>query len=112
MDTRIIATLTVLAVSIPIYIVWLVGLILAIVNWKKMPKASLLTVIAIVILFLAGVAGQVFSLNYPIMAHESGLSYAKIGLVTAIVGIANVLLTTACWGMLLAAIFGRRNLAV
>jgi hypothetical protein len=112
MDTRIIATLTVLATSTPIYIVWLVGLILAIVNWKKMPKASLLTIIAIVILFLAGVAGQVFSLNYPIMANDSGLSYAKIGLVMAIVGIANVLLTTACWGMLLAAIFGRRNPAV
>jgi len=46
------------------------------------------------------------------MANDSGLSYAKIGLVMAIVGIANVLLTTACWGMLLAAIFGRRNPAV
>jgi hypothetical protein len=112
MDTRIIATLTVLATSTPIYIAWLVGLILAIVNWKKMPKASLLTVIAIVILFLAGVAGQVFSLNYPITAHESGLSYAKISLVMGIVRIIDVLLTTACWGMLLAAIFGRRNPAV
>jgi len=112
MDTQVIATLTTLAFSTPLYIAWLVGLILAIVNWKKMPKASLLTVIAIGILFLISIAGQVFSLNFPIMAHKNDLSYEKIGLVMAAVGFINVLLNTACWGMLLAAIFGQRNPAV
>jgi hypothetical protein len=112
MDTQVSSTLITLALDTPLYIAWLVGLILAIVYWKKMPKASLLTIIAIGILFLISIAGQVFSLNFPILAHKNGLSYEKIGVVMAAVGFINVLLTTACWGMLLAAIFGRRNPAV
>jgi len=112
METRIISTLMILAFSAPLYIAWLVGLILAIVNWKKIPKPSLLTIIAIVSLFLFSVAYGIFSMNYPISAYEKGISSTQISNVVQVVNFINNLLTAACLGLILAAIFGRRNPAV
>jgi hypothetical protein len=109
MDSLLTATLVTLAMYLPLYITWLVGLILAIVKWKKIPKVSLLTVIAIVTLFLVNMAGTIFSMMYPYTAHQNGISTAQIGIVTTVVGIINILITTTCWGLLLAAIFGWRK---
>jgi len=108
MDERMSSILRALAFNAPLYIAWLVGLILAIVNWKKMPRASLFTVIAFG-LFLVNVAGNVFWMNYSISEHEKGVSYATIGIVTAGINFISILLASAWWGLLLAAIFGRRS---
>ena len=109
MDTYLSATLMTLGLHIPLYIAWLVGLILAIVKWKKMPNVSLLTVIAIVILFLSSVASTIFSMVYPTTAYQNAVSTTQISIVTGVVAIINVLITTACWGLILAAIFGWRK---
>jgi hypothetical protein len=41
--------------QLPYYLVWLVGLILAFVNWSRYPRPALLTTLAVVMMFLASV---------------------------------------------------------
>ncbi len=40
-----------LLMQVPVFLVWLVGLVLALVRWKRHPKVSLLTCIAFVMFF-------------------------------------------------------------
>jgi hypothetical protein len=110
--TTLTSSLYSLTISIPLYLTWLVGLIVAIVNWKKAPRSSLLTVIAVVILFLINVFGQLFSINFPIWAYEqSKMPSSQIGLILAGVGLVETLFVAACWGLIFIAIFNGRKQA-
>ena len=42
---------------IPLYLVWIAAIIIAIVNWQKNPKVSLLTLIAVAGLLVVNLVG-------------------------------------------------------
>jgi hypothetical protein len=110
--TTMTSSLFTLVIYIPLYLTWLVGLIVAIINWKKAPKVSLFTVIAVVMFFLLNIFGQMFSINFPLWASRQGnMPTAQIGIVMAGIGFVETLFTAACWGLIFAAIFGGRKKA-
>ncbi len=106
------ASLLTLVVYIPLYITWLVGVIVAVVNWKRAPKASLFTVIAVAVMFLMNVFRQMFSINFPLWASRQGnMPMSQIAIIMAVIGFIETLLAAGCWGLIFAAIFGGRKTA-
>lgn len=94
--------------NVPFYIVFVVGMILSVVFWKRHPSVSILSLMAFS-LFL----GNMFILSgmqYWLMgAHQTDLSAAEIGRIATMLGIIRTLLGSVAWIMLLSALFGWRS---
>lgn len=88
-----------ISTCIPMF-VWVIGLILAIVHWKKSPKKSMLVLIGLSIMLLGGLTN--IAHNYLSVNIHHMMSY--IGLVH-IFSIAGVLLDTLGWVLCIIAIF-------
>jgi uncharacterized membrane protein (DUF485 family) len=89
-----------------LYIVWLLGIALALGSWYQHPRVSLLTIIALSGFIILTLTNTFFVAWLPInlsnKASQLGLSFSILGIVTSIV-------STGLWGVLLTAIFGRRS---
>jgi len=83
--------------QLPVYLVWLVGVILALVGWRKHPSVSLVALIAFVVLSLLALVTQ-------IIAPRQGVGWGAAGIVFF-----EALIRAGVWGLVLAAIFGWRK---
>ncbi len=100
---------TQLAFYIPLMIVWLIGLILAIVTWKQHPKASLLALRAFVI-FLINILLSTANSLLPLYLHNNAnMSSASISTISMIAGIVIQIISVAAWILIIVAIFSRRK---
>lgn len=97
------------ALQIPLYLVWLVGVVLAVISWKRNPKVSLLTVIALAVFFILSGVGTGLNMWLPPTWYERGWMPARIGLLTAAIGFVRTLVDAVGFGLLLAAVFGWRK---
>jgi hypothetical protein len=107
----IIPSLSVLLIQLPVLLVWLVGLVLAIVYWKRHPRVSLLALIGLAGLFIANVLGSLVSLWLPLIVEQTGLpgGMQQYALINAIRTIAGSLISAVFWVLVIAAIFGGRR---
>ncbi len=48
--------------QLPIYLVWLIGLLLALVNWRRHPRPSLLAFIAFVLFLVSAMTGTLLTI--------------------------------------------------
>jgi len=94
-------------VQSPILLVWLAGFVVALLRWRRHPTVSLLTVIAIVVYFVAAFSGTVASQWLFVATRNLGWAVPS-WLVTSIAGFVLALLKALAWGLLLAAVFGWR----
>ena len=97
-----------LAVRSPVMIAWLVAIVIAIARWKKHPKVSMLVVVALAIMSVEMVVGTAVSMYLPYYMVRAGRRATEMGVFYAVFGLATSLVSTACWALLLAAIFGWR----
>ena len=81
----------------PIYLVWLVGVILALANWKKHPSVSLAALIGFVILVLLALFTQLTTVRHGVNWSQAGIAFLE------------ALIRAGAWGLVLAAIFGWRK---
>ena len=81
----------------PVYLVWLVGVILAIVNWKKHPSVSLVALIAFVLLFVLALVSLLSAVRTGVNGMRPGLALLE------------ALIRAGAWGLVLAAVFGWRK---
>ncbi len=102
-------TLSALAVQLPIFLVWLIGLILAIVFWKKHPRVSLFATVGISGLFILTLVTTYLNLWLPLMLHERGVSAAQIGVTLGVKGIVTSVFSAIFWGFIIGAILGWRK---
>jgi hypothetical protein len=109
MNPAFLSALSAIGMQIPIYIVWITGIILAIVNIKKMPKVSILTLIALVLFLITSVISSIVNVYYPTWAMKSGIPTSQMGLFFIVKGIIGVVFSLACWVMILIAIFSKRR---
>jgi hypothetical protein len=93
----------------PLYLVWLAGIVVAIRNWRKNPSISLLTTVAIVIMWLLAITSRVVSFWLFRQQAINDLPTSTIDTVTTIMNIVLPFLNAGCWCLLLAAIFGWRK---
>ena len=114
MDTSnlISAVLASLLFQSPILLVWLAGFILAVVYWRRHPRASLFTVIALVIFVVETLVDSYLNLWLPLMLSEQNMGAIQIGQIYIVKGILTAIIGAVAWGLLVAAIFsGRRAVA-
>lgn len=110
MTQILLATLTMyLSQYFIVGMVWLVGVILSMVYWRRQPKVSRLTLIAIAI-FLVGSLVSTYAVVYvPLMSRDRGWTSAQLSLYFSLFNIVASLMYAVGWGFILAAIFGRRD---
>ena len=81
----------------PVYVVWLVGVILAIVGWKKHPSVSLVALIAFVVLLLLELVSLIIAAHNGVLVGHPGITFLE------------ALIRAGAWGLDLAAVFGWRK---
>jgi len=89
--------------------IWLVGAILSIVYWRRHPKVSRLTLIAIAIFLVESLLSTYAMIYMPAMSRERGLTNVQLSLYYLLYTIVASLMQAVAWGFILAAIFGRRD---
>ena len=100
-----------LVYAIPALLVGIFGLILAITNWSRCPRAALLVVLGVGVLLAATFANLVFYGVFAPGLHRShgaaslGTIYAIVGIVSAVLHQSGIVL------LILAAFAGRKPLA-
>jgi hypothetical protein len=93
---------------LPVLAVWVAGIILALTRWKRHPKVSLLTVLALggqLILFVVNAGLNVYASRRLFGAWNSD----QISTFYAVKSIITSLIEAGLWVMLLYAIFGLRG---
>lgn len=105
----IVPTLTTYLVRLPVLLVWFVAFILSLVFWRRHPKVSLLTVVALAILFVQSLVGTWLSMWLPLVLNERGMSLSQIGLISGARGVLASLISCVAWVLLVIAIFGWRE---
>ncbi|MCL4506744.1 MAG: hypothetical protein M1434_10555 [Chloroflexi bacterium] len=98
--------LRILAPQFPLFVAWIVAIILAFVTWKRHPAVSLLTLIAVV-LFILGNLFNLFILS--VLPVELGISVRSLGVLLGVGRIFTIILETCGWALVIAAIFGWRK---
>jgi hypothetical protein len=100
-----------IAYHIPLYLVWLAGIILACLTRKRNPRASLFTLLAIVSMFIVS-AISIYVSVIPIIGADRGYPLLRLSMITAIARILLSILNACGFGLLLAAVFVNRKPSV
>jgi hypothetical protein len=95
-----------LASRLPLFIVWIVALVLAVARWERHPNVSLMVVLAVGVLMLTGIVGAI--LPFTLMRDTSQDVATRATFLSAIY-FGLTVFAAGGWGLLLAAIFGWRN---
>lgn len=96
-------------VSLPVFLVWLGGLILCIIKWRKAPRASLFALIGLVILFFDRFFH--FAVSAMIVSSYREMSPNGIGWAYFFLGFFSSLLSAAGFALLILAIWMQRPAA-
>lgn len=108
-STTIISTLTNYLAQSPIFLVWIVGIVLASVRWSQHPRISLLTIIALAIMLVTSLVSTYLNVQLPVLMTEWGWDYPQIGLFFTIKGFVQAVIDTIAFVLLLLAIFSGRT---
>jgi hypothetical protein len=108
MDIRF-AVLSSLLIQLPIILVWLVGVALSLVFWRRHPTVSAMTLIAFIGFLIVAIIGTYLNTWLPITLQQRGLTAGRIGTILAVTGIINALVHTCLWVLVTMAIFGWRK---
>jgi len=94
---------------IPLYLVWIIGMVLSSIHRKRHSKVSLLAFISLFTLFVLSLV-VVFSETWlPINASIEGLDAKEMGMTLYRIKVIAKFMSAVAWGMLIAAIFGWRT---
>jgi len=96
-----------LASAIPLFIIWIVGLVLAIIRWKKDPKKAVFTLLAILIIgfvLLLEIAWNIFGVRW-VNTNPSVIRMARTLFI--VIPLAINLLRATSWVFILLAIFSQ-----
>ena len=111
MNDIIIPSLAQLLVQSPVLLVYVAGLILALVFWQRCPTSCLLVLLATALLLLVSVAYP-FVIQYFIKARtEMGWTHEKLGWVTSAAALTTSCCRAVAMGLLFAAVFLHRGVS-
>jgi hypothetical protein len=107
MSSQTLQILASIAWSLPANIVAIVGIVLAMLRWRRHPTVSAILVASLATSLVSGLA---FRITVVILADQRGGGYDNtINLVLGSLGILLAVIRTVCWSALLVAIFGWRT---
>jgi hypothetical protein len=91
---------------LPIWLVWVVGIVLAVVFWRKHPMPSLLALLALLLMLLQSVFGTLASIW--VLFQEQNTEAQRRMMQSALWGL-RTLASAVSYGLLFAAVFGWRK---
>lgn len=97
-----------IVVQLPIFLVWIAGIILAIVYWKRAPRPAAFTLIAIAIFIVTAFLSVIINSNVLMGLHARGMPIATVSFILGGLNIVISLVRAFGWGLILAAIFTAR----
>jgi hypothetical protein len=98
-----------LLAQMPVYLVLLVGIVLAATTWRKHPRVSMLALVGIGLIFLTALVSTFLGSSFPLYLHTRGLPARFMGIVLLVVNLALSLLRAFGWVLVLWALFGWRR---
>ena len=99
-----------LLVSSPVYVVLIVGIVLAATRWSRHPRVSLLAISGIATLLFFDAVWMLLGPWLQMMVIRQGAMPARLGFIFGLVSFAASLVRALGWGLVLAALFtGRAN---
>ena len=93
----LVATLSNLLVQLPILLVWLIGIVLAFVFWRRHPQVSLLALIGFGLLFVLTVIGAFLNIALPVWMSQQRIPASQMSIVYLIRGVIPSLLNAVAW---------------
>jgi hypothetical protein len=97
------------AVQVPLYVVWVIGIVLAVVRWRRHPRVSLLLLVALVALLLTSLGLTLLrAWATHQMAGPAGWTGQQLSWFFSALGLLGVLVSAAAWGLTLFAALGWR----
>jgi hypothetical protein len=93
----------------PLIVIWLVGIVVAIVTWRKHPPVSILTILALLFFLFNVVAGETFVQQVMFQFHVRGLPARTVGTLLSVAAILRAIISIVAWVLILTAIFIRRG---
>ena len=97
--------------SVPFYLLWLVGIVYALINKERHPRTSLFAGIGFGILLLQDLFSAAIGAFIEYQSFSGGFSGSRMGPWLGIISFCSMPISLAGWILLLIAIFGRRNFA-
>jgi hypothetical protein len=109
MKDYFIGFLSILATNIPIYLIWVVGFILAVIRWRRHPEVSSLVLFALLVLFTLSIASAMQSMLPIYLTQELDYSYTQVSMLIGGIGIVQIILSAGAWIAVIVALFGWRK---
>jgi hypothetical protein len=95
-------------VQLPVFLVWIIGIILAVAYWKRAPRPSAYTLIAITIFIITAFLSVLINSNVVMGLHARGMPFTTVSIILSGLNIVIALVRAFGWGLILAAIFTAR----
>jgi hypothetical protein len=92
--------------QLPVYLVWLIGLFLALVRWRRHPVPSLLALIAFILFLVSSMAGTL--LTVWVMSQMGNRDIDRAWM-SSLIALGRIAVGTVAWILLLLALFGWRT---
>ena len=99
------------AYSLPYYIIWLAGIVYAVVSRRRHPRTSLFAGIALGILLVESLISAIGSTFIQYRAFTNDIRPVEFGTQLAMLSLCTISLAVLGWILLLVAIFRRENVA-
>ena len=109
MSSDLVDILVTYGLSFPLYIVWVVGIVLALVRMQRYPKVSILVLVALTgFFFLSMVTPWAYRMLPRLLDLADG-PFDRVQMFYRVVGFFHVLVDAVLFALLLLAVFGRRK---
>jgi uncharacterized membrane protein len=103
------STLATYLIASPLYLTWLVGIVLALRARHQRPTVARLALIGLLLLFGLSLLSTLLSMWVPVWIFERYDSMAPLAAYNIGFGLFSSLLSVVAWAFILAALFGRQS---
>ena len=93
---------------IPYAFIWLVGILIAIVTWRRHPRLSLLVTITLLLFIVHQIISTALAMAFPLIQAQIHIALATLSLYY---GLFNLIIVIPLWALIFWAIFGWRTSA-
>ena len=105
----LVTTLYTLVISLPVIIVWVIGIALALSRWRRHPRVSQFALIACAVMLINTAANRSLTIWMPLAMRDYGWTAVQIGSFFSAIGIITSLISATAWALVISAIFGWRE---
>ena len=105
----LVTILSTIVISLPVIIVWVIGIALALSRWRRHPRVSQFALIACAVMIINTAANRSLTIWMPLAMRDYGWTAVQIGSFFSAIGIITSLISATAWALVICAVFGWRD---